>query len=309
MSKIILSLIALLMVVSSNAQVIEIYKNGVLWDTFTNTPREHYMVKFTEMGSHDKINGHDYVEIGGLKWATMNVGATTVAEQSETAYGDFFAWGETATYYKSYTDGKNVNWKNMEEAKATGTHIVEAKYSHNWINYCGDHNNKDNKFYEWDPKPYDDNYVLLGEYDVAEKKWGSSWRMPTVEEFRSLINACGGASDNFKPKTVPDDGLITVGGIYWVPATITIDGFPYNVAGVLFVATEDTHQRVFFPAAGNIQNTDRSSAGTLCSYWTSTRNKTADLTTAYTFYINEKEIIRNSILSRCKGFTVRPVSN
>lgn len=306
MRKIIFSLITLLMAVSSKAQVIEIYKNGVLWDTFTNTPRDHYMVKFTEMGSHDKINGHDYVEIGGLKWATMNVGATTVAEQSETAYGDFFAWGETATYYNSYTDN-NVKWKNKEEAIATGTHIAEAKYSHNWINYCGNHNNNDNKFYEWDPKPYGDNYVLSSEYDVAEKKWGSSWRMPTLEEFRSLINACGGASDNFKPKTVPENGLITEGGIYWVPATTTIDGFPYNVAGVLFVATEDTHQRIFFPAAGNIQYTTRLSAGTLCSYWTSTCYST-DISKAYTFYINAEKITRNSILSRCNGFTVRPVS-
>lgn len=302
MRKIILSLIALLMVVSGNAQVIEIYKNGILWDTFTNTPREHYMVKFTEMGSHDKINGHDYVEIGGLKWATMNVGATTVAEQSETAYGDFFAWGETATYYNSYTDN-DVKWN----GNATDTHFPGNKYSHNWINYCG---NPDNKFYEWDPKPYDENYVLLGDYDVAEKKWGSSWRMPTLEEFRSLINACGGASDNFTPKMVPADGLITVGGIYWVPATTTIDGFPYNVAGVLFVATEDTHQRVFFPAAGNIQNTARQSVGTLCTYWTSTRNENNEkIATAYTFYINEKGLTRNSILSRCSGFSVRPVSS
>ncbi len=304
MRKIILSLIALLMVVSSNAQVIEVYLNGKIINTYSNTPREHYVVKFTEMGSHDMINGHEYVVIGGLKWATMNVGATTVAEYGETAYGDFFAWGETATYYNSYTDN-GVKWN----GNATDTHIPGNKFSYNWINYCGNHNNNDNKFYEWEPKPYGDNYVLLDDYDVANKKWGSTWRMPTLEEFRSLIDACGGASDNFKPKSVPEDGLITIGGIYWVPATTTIDGFPYNVAGVLLVATEDTQQRVFFPAAGNVQNIYRQSAGTLCSYWTSTRNAKDNLTTAYTFYINADKITRNSILSRCSGFTVRPVSN
>ncbi len=303
MRKIIFSLIALLMVVSSNAQVIEIYQNGKLLDTFTNTFQSHYVVKFTQVGDYDQINGHDYVLIGGLKWATMNVGATTVAESSETAYGDFFAWGETATYYNSYTD-TGVKWN----GNATDTHFPGNKYSHNWINYCGDHD-KDNKFYEWVPKPYGDNYVLSSEYDVANKKWGSTWRMPTVEEFRSLITACGGASDNFQPKTVPEDGIITVGGIYWVPEKTVIDGFPYILAGVLFVATEDTHQRVFFPAAGNIQNIYRQSAGTLCSYWTSTRYEKDDLTKAYTFYINENGLTRNSILSRCSGFTVRPVSN
>lgn len=307
MRKFILLLITLFMVVSSHAQVIEIYKNGKLWETYTNSGREHYVVKFTQVGSFDNIEGHDYVKIGGLKWATMNVGSTTVAESKETAYGDFFAWGETTTYYNSYTES-NVKWKNKEEAIATGTHIAEAKYSYNWINYCGDHN-KDNQFYAWDPIPYDDKYVLSSEYDVANKNWGSTWRMPTLDEFRSLINACGGASDNFKPKAVPEDGLITEGGIYWVPATTTIDAFPYNVAGVLFVATEDPHQRVFFPAAGNIQNVSRQSAETLCSYWTSKRNTTTDSAKAYTFYINENGITRNSILSRCNGFTVRPVSN
>ena len=37
------------------------------------------------------INGHTYVEMGdGLKWATMNVGATKPWEN-----GNYFAWGET----------------------------------------------------------------------------------------------------------------------------------------------------------------------------------------------------------------------
>ncbi len=301
MRKIIFSLIALLMVVSGNAQVIKIYQNGILINTYQNTPENHYVVKFTEMGDHGNINGHDFVEIGGLKWATMNVGATTVAEQGETAYGDFYAWGETATYYDSYTD-TGVSWiKN-----ATDTHIPGDKYSYNWINYNG---NKDGKFYEWDPKPYGDNYVLAGDYDVAKKKWGSTWRMPTIEEFRKLIDACGGASDNFTPKTVPENGLITEGGIYWVPATTTIDGFPYQVAGVLFVATDDPYQRVFFPAAGNIQKTYRHSVGTLCTYWASTCYS-VDVSHAYTLYLNENGIKRNSILQqRWYGFAVRPVSD
>ena len=49
------------------------------------------------------INGHAFVEIGGLKWATMNVGATTVAGSYETCYGDYFAWGETEPRYISIT--------------------------------------------------------------------------------------------------------------------------------------------------------------------------------------------------------------
>lgn len=38
-------------------------------------------------------NGYEYVDLGlssGLKWATVNIGATLPAD-----YGDYFAWGET----------------------------------------------------------------------------------------------------------------------------------------------------------------------------------------------------------------------
>ncbi|MBQ6276080.1 MAG: hypothetical protein IJK62_05175 [Bacteroidales bacterium] len=41
------------------------------------------------------LNGHDWVDLGlpsGLRWATCNVGAST-----PTAYGNYYAWGETST--------------------------------------------------------------------------------------------------------------------------------------------------------------------------------------------------------------------
>lgn len=46
-----------------------------------------------EVVEHDSYNGHDFVDLGlpsGLKWASMNVGATSVEEA-----GYYFAWGET----------------------------------------------------------------------------------------------------------------------------------------------------------------------------------------------------------------------
>jgi uncharacterized protein YjdB len=49
------------------------------------------------------INGHAFVKIGGLKWATMNVGATTVAGSYATCYGDYYAWGETQPRYMTIT--------------------------------------------------------------------------------------------------------------------------------------------------------------------------------------------------------------
>ena len=99
MKKTIFILIALLSALNINAQVIEIYENGRLINTYNNTPRAHFKVKFTELGNTTNIDGHEFVEIGGLKWATMNIGAKSVADMKETAYGDFYAWGETCTYY------------------------------------------------------------------------------------------------------------------------------------------------------------------------------------------------------------------
>ena len=47
----------------------------------------------TDRPTTGTLNGHDWVDLGlpsGTKWATCNVGAN-----SPTAYGDYFAWGET----------------------------------------------------------------------------------------------------------------------------------------------------------------------------------------------------------------------
>lgn len=42
MKKIILSLIALMAAVSTNAQVVEVYENGELLNTYYNTPKKNY---------------------------------------------------------------------------------------------------------------------------------------------------------------------------------------------------------------------------------------------------------------------------
>lgn len=307
MKKILLSLIATLCALSSHAQTIEVFKNGQSIATYSNTPNEHYVVKFYSTGDYKQINGHDYVEIGGLKWATMNVGATTVAESNATAFGDFYAWGEIDTYYKSYTD-TSVSWYKKTEL----THIPGTKLSHNWPNYSGDNN-----FKEWSPVPYDENYQLTAAYDVAHREWGGTWRMPTKEEFKNLYDACVderfssiNSSTTFaKLKPLPDDGNITEGGIYGVPQYSTVNGYPYNVAGVLFVVKEDPNQRIFFPAAGNIRNTILESVGTQATYWSATWFPTTP-STSYTFYISkDRGISLNQILNRCNGYSIRPVSN
>lgn len=307
MKKTIFTLIALLSALNINAQVIEIYENGRLINTYNNTPHSQFKVKFAESGNTTNIDGHEFVEIGGLKWATMNIGAKSVAARKATAYGDFYAWGETCTYYLSYTDTDKqdennkpgVSWKVYEP----DAHIPGKKYSHNWPCYSG----TTDKFKEWDTCPYDASYTLLDENDVVRKMWGSSWRMPTYADYSNLITACGGANVQ---TTVPEH--ITTGGIYWIKEGTTVDGFTYKVAGALFVAKADVDKRVFFPAAGNIRHTDRSSVSTLCTYWSATvLSDVGKHDSAFCLYINESGINnKNNIWQpRALGFSVRPVSD
>ena len=100
----------------------------------------------------DLINVHDYVEMGdGLKWATMNVGATKPEE-----YGDYFAWGETTT--KS-----NYAWSTYFD-NPSGDGQTFTKYA------------------------TDKKTRLDLDDDAARANWGSTWRMPTDAEWTALRN-------------------------------------------------------------------------------------------------------------------------
>ena len=111
------------------------------------------------------LNGHEYVEMGdGLKWATMNLGATAPYE-----YGDYFAWGETAPYYEpghAY-DNPCSSWKSGKE------------YGYSLSSYF------DN---ETDIYGEGKKTVLDIEDDAARANWKSSWRMPTKAEWEWLLN-------------------------------------------------------------------------------------------------------------------------
>ncbi len=72
------------------------YQENVVVKTqeFVTLPAKNLVTTYPEINI-DRYNGHAYVDLGlpsGLKWATMNVGAT--APQS---YGDYYTWGETTT--------------------------------------------------------------------------------------------------------------------------------------------------------------------------------------------------------------------
>ena len=99
-------------------------------------------------------NGHEWVDLGlpsGLKWATMNVGATT-----PEGYGNAYAWGET-----------------------------EPKIRYDFTTYKYGDGTTFSKYNSTDYKE-----VLDPEDDAARVNWGGSWRMPTAAEFEELLNNC-----------------------------------------------------------------------------------------------------------------------
>ncbi|MBO7112414.1 MAG: protein kinase, partial [Bacteroidaceae bacterium] len=133
--------------------------------TAKSQPVQQQSATTTSSGSATgTINGHEWIDLGlSVKWATCNIGAS-----SPSAYGDYYAWGETST-----------------------------KSSYTWVNYRfrtsgdSDDNVKINKYNtQSDRGSVDNRTVLEMSDDVACQKWGGSWRMPTEKEFQELIDNC-----------------------------------------------------------------------------------------------------------------------
>ena len=97
----------------------------------------------------------------GLKviWADRNLGA-----DSPSDFGDYFAWGETAT--KTSFDWSNYKWANGSKSSLT-------KY--NTRSECGSVDNKTR---------------LLKEDDAASAATKGVWRMPTREDLEELLSSC-----------------------------------------------------------------------------------------------------------------------
>ena len=228
------------------------------------------------------INGHEYVEIGGLKWATMNVGATTIAGSYETCFGDYFAWGETEPRYASITrtsvDEASFTWRNGYSSGYGGD---------NYPTYTGT--------------------TLDAAHDAATTNWGSSWRTPKREDFMALAKACSG-SDSDEQTPVNLINTITEGGIYWLSSTQAIESAYTGVAGLLFVSKSDISMRVFFPACGLVDNTGLCCAGAWGCFWSSTLSSSINF--ANDLYFESSWVYPSAYGHlRSYGFPVRPVSD
>jgi hypothetical protein len=157
------------------------------------------------------IEGHEYVEIGGLKWATMNIGANSVTDA-----GLYFQWGDT----QGYTAAQVGNGEGQKEFS--------------WSEYKFNSSSDGLTFTKYTDSS---KTVLDLEDDAARTNWGGAWRMPTIEELRALSNAvnavwttdyngsgingilCTDKTDSSKVLFFPAAGICDSGSIFEVGVT------------------------------------------------------------------------------------------
>lgn len=114
---------------------------------------------------HHFHHGHEYVEIGGMKWATMNVGAEHSIDR-----GLYFQWGDSKGYTAGQIGyGRDKRWTSHEDYK---WHVDNGLRGYEYIKY----------------NHYDRKIVLDVEDDGAAKCWGGNWRTPSNIDFTALKN-------------------------------------------------------------------------------------------------------------------------
>lgn len=188
-------------------------------------------------GTGNFIDGHEYVDLGLP--SGLKWATCNIGAAKPEEYGSYYAWGET-----------------------------EKKSSYTKEEY---------KYYE------SSSFVNIGsnisgtQYDVAHVKWGSSWRMPTRNEIKELVNNC-----------------------IWEWTT-------YNGTKGQ-IATGPNGNSIFLPAAGNRYNTDLYNLGSRGYYWSATLDE--DLNKyAYRLSFDSEFSYWNDWEGRGCGFPVRPVTD
>ena len=194
----------------------------------------------------DNVPEHRYVDLGlpsGTLWATCNVGASAPEE-----FGDYFAWGET-----------------------------EPKEDYLWTTYkwCNGSDQTLTKYCTYDYfGTVDSLTVLYPEDDAATVNWGSSWCMPTTDQFLELTSHCSKI---------------------WTTRN--------GVNGYLYIGPSGN--TLFLPATGKRTGSSLQESGTRGYYWS--RSLVEDFTYSAWCLNFASNYMHSSSNSRNEGITVRAV--
>ena len=211
-------------------------------------------------GDGGGYNGHNYVDLGlpsGVKWAICNIGATT-----PEGYGDYYAWGETET--KTYYDWGTYKW--MTSGQSSWKYVNKYQCADNETSAC---------WYNGSTFIGDGKTTLELSDDVAHVKWGGSWRMPTMTEFKELEENCT-----------------------WTWTTQNgVNGYK--------VTSNKNGNSIFLPAAGYRINSLLDDAGSGGHYWSSTLYGNGSFTAKGLYFISSYRETGNH--GRTPGRSVRAV--
>lgn len=253
------------------------------------------------------INGHEYVQIGGLKWATENLALTASGKvswlDSGHQRGDFIRWGELETLYDDFkiesipsNDNEGAYTFNRFHEDLPGC-PAETFWS-GWENFNFEKiNDKGN---------------LTPDNDVVNKSWGGTWRMPQ-----------GGDSNDF---------MNLFNATYWVWDEVNYGCYVFepdasHPAGTVRIGFDGLNRQdalLYFPATGWALSTAVSNTGFTMRQWTNhckyTGKKKETVVTSFVVTWNKDEatvkkynVPTDKTLNSTKygwwlGYNIRPVS-
>ncbi|MCQ2199863.1 MAG: hypothetical protein MJZ19_09130 [Paludibacteraceae bacterium] len=184
-----------------------------------------------------EIDGHSYVDLGLP--SGLKWATCNIGASKPEDDGDYFAWGETTKKEKYFQDNS----------------LTYNKENDGFVSSEGN---------------------LAATYDVATQTWGSSWRMPTREDYQELYNNC-------------DFSTLIINGV---------EGYKIKSR------QEGNDNWIFIPISGYYYNANVLSKGWSGYYWSSTAK---DEKTAYVSRFSDLNIVTYSS-DKYQGCTVRPVS-
>lgn len=203
----------------------------------------------------------------GLKWANMNIGATSASD-----YGDYFAWGETFGYKAGKATFSEDTYKYYKKATSKDIDGIDVTIM-GYTKYV-----RKSRSGEGYGGSYDDKTALEFSDDAAFVNWGGTWRMPTASDFDELTNNCQWE---------------------WVEQN--------EVSGYKVTSKQEGNENfIFFPAAGYRNVSSLVNSGISGSYWSSSFTEDESYY-AYGLYFNPSEISAISNGRRFYGRSVRAV--
>ena len=267
---------------------------------------------------------YDEVDLGlSVKWANKNIGAQTVED-----YGTYFSWGNTDGYAVSGTKFLTVDDACQLFSSVTGQTVTTKEELENMLNQMG--LTMDNlgtvDGYSFDETTYNGTSgakftgdVLDSAHDAATSNMSDSWRIPTIDEYKELVNSVKtSVDDTTNPLTctyiyLDKQGNRTEHIVYrentedYFNVSGLIDdndNMLFNkILGIKFTNSV-TDTSVYFPACGSVGGSLLASVGFYGGFWSSSINGT---TIARGFNFNPNGVYAGNGYGRCCGLCVRAV--